>query len=44
MTKFAGLRPKTYSYLTDGYIEESKAKGTKRCFMKQKLKVEHYQK
>ena len=31
MTKFAGLRPKTYSYLTDDDSEVKKAKETKMC-------------
>ena len=40
MTEFAALRLKTNSYLTDDNIE--KAKGTKNCVLKQKLKVEGY--
>ena len=32
--EFAALRPKTYSYLTDGCKEDKKAKGTKKCVIK----------
>ena len=38
MTKFVALRPKTYSYLTDDCKENKKAKGTKRCVIKRRLK------
>ena len=38
MTEFPALRPKTYSYLTDDDDEIKKAKGTKKCFVKRKLK------
>ena len=31
MTKYVGLRTKTYSYLIDGGREDKKAKGTKKC-------------
>ena len=34
MTKFVGLRAKTYSYLIDGGVEDKKAKGTKKCVIK----------
>ena len=34
MTKFAALRTKTLSYLTDGNDENKKAKGTKKCIIK----------
>ena len=34
MTKFAGLRAKTYSYLIDDVSEDKKAKGTKKCVVK----------
>ena len=30
MTKFVGLRPKTYSFLIDDF-KEKKNKGTKKC-------------
>ena len=38
MTKFVGLRAKTYSYLTDDGSEVKKAKSTKKSVMKRKLK------
>ena len=41
MTKFVGRRPRTYSYLID---EDKKAKGTKKCVIKQILKFEVYKK
>ena len=40
MTKFVGLRAKTYSHLTDDGSEDKKAKGTKKCVIKRKLKFE----
>ena len=43
-TKFVGRRAKTYSYLIDDGSEGKKAKGTKRCVMKRKLKFEDYKK
>ena len=42
MTKFVGLRAKTYSYLIDDASEDKKAKGTKKCVIKRKLKFENY--
>ena len=42
MTKFVGLRAKTYSYLIDHGSEDKKAKSTKRCVLKRKLKFENY--
>ena len=43
MTKFAGLRSKiSYSSLIDDSIEDKKAKGTKLCIIKRKLKFENY--
>ena len=39
MTKFVGLKGKTYSYLIDDGSENKKAKGTKKCVMKRKLKL-----
>ena len=42
MTKFVGLRAKTYSYLIDDGREDKKAKGTKKCVIKKKLKFENY--
>ena len=40
MTEFLALRPKTYSYLTGDNDKNRKAKDTKMCVMKQKLKFE----
>ena len=42
MTNFVGLRAKTYSYLIDDVSEDKKAKGTKMCVTKRKLKFENY--
>ena len=42
MTKFFGLKAKTYSYLIDDGSEDKKAKGTKKCAIKTKLKFEDY--
>ena len=42
MTKFVGLRAKTYSYLIDESSENNKAKDTKSCVIKRKLKLENY--
>ena len=42
LTKFLGLRAKTYSYLTDDGSEDKKAKRTKRCVIKRKLKFGNY--
>ena len=42
MTKFVGLRAKTYSYLTDDRSEGKKAKGTKKRVIKRKIKFENY--
>ena len=42
MTTFVGLRAKTYSYLIDDSSEDKKAKGTKKCVTKRKLKFESY--
>ena len=42
MTEFVVLRPKTYSYLTDNCKEDKKAKGTKKCFIKRRLKFNDY--
>ena len=44
ITEFAALRPKTYSYMTDEFIEMKKAKGTKKCLIKKMLKFEDYKK
>ena len=37
ITEFVALRPKTYSYMTDEFIEMKKAKGTKKCIIKKML-------
>ena len=42
MTKFVGLRAKTYSSLIDDGSKDKKAKGTKKCVIKRKLKFENY--
>ena len=41
MTKFVGLRVKTYSYLIDEGSEDKKGKSTKKCVIKRKLKFEN---
>ena len=41
MTKFVGLRAKTYSHLIDDGSEDKKAKGTKKCIIKRKRKFEN---
>ena len=42
LTKFIGLRAKSYSYLIDDGGEDKKAKGTKKCVVKRKHKFENY--
>ena len=42
MTKFYGLRAKTYCYLIDDSSEDKKATDTKKCVIKRKLKFENY--
>ena len=42
MTEFVALKPKTYSYLTDDCEEDKKAKGTKKCIIKRRLKFSDY--
>ena len=42
MTKFVGQRAKIYSYLIDDSSEDKKAKVTKKCYIKRKLKFENY--
>ena len=39
ITEFATLRPKTYSYLTDDGKEDKKAKGTKKCVIKNMINL-----
>ena len=41
MSKFVGVRAKTYSYLIDGGREDKKEKGTKKCIIKRKIKFEN---
>ena len=40
ITKFVGLKTKTYSYLTDDGSEDEKSKSTKKSVIKRKLKFE----
>ena len=40
MNKFVGLTAATYSYLKDNSDEDIKAKDTKKCVIKRKLKSE----
>ena len=42
MTEFVALWPKNYSYLTDDSEEDKKAKGTKKCVIKRRLKFSDY--
>ena len=42
MTEFVALRPKTYSYLDDNCNEHKKAKGTKKCVIKQKIMSQNF--
>ena len=42
MTKFVGLRAKTYSYLIDDNTEDKKAKSSKKCAIKRKHKLRNY--
>ena len=42
MTEFAVLRPKTYSYLMDDGNSDKKAKETKKCVIKRRLKINDY--
>ena len=44
ITEFVALRPKTYSYMADEFIEMKKAKGTKKCVIKKMLTFEDYKK
>ena len=44
ITEFVILRPKTYSYLTDDGKEDKKAKGTKKCIIKNMIKFNDYKK
>ena len=42
MTEYVALRRKTYSYLTDDCKKDKKAKGTKKCVIKRRLKFSVY--
>ena len=42
MKKYDTLKVKTYSYLINDSSEGKKAKGTKKCVIKRKLKIEYY--
>ena len=42
MTKFFGLRAKTYNYLINDGSEDEKSKVTRKCAVKRKLKFENY--
>ena len=42
MVEVVALRPKTWAYLMDGGNEHKKAKGTKKCVIKQKLMFENH--
>ena len=43
MTEFVALRPKTYSYLMDDGRSDKKAKGTKKCVIKRRLRFNDYE-
>ena len=42
MAELIALRPKTYNYLIDNGDESKKAKRTKKCAIKRKLKCKDY--
>ena len=42
MIEFVALRPKTYSYFMDHGSEHKRAKGTKKCVIKRKIKFKNY--
>ena len=42
MTKFVGLRAKSYSYLINDNSEDKTAKATKKCAIERKLNFENY--
>ena len=44
ITEFVALSPKTYSYLTDDFKEDKKARGTKKCVIKRMIKFDDYKK
>ena len=43
MTKFVGLRAKTYIYLIDDGCEDKKAENRKKCVIKRKLKFKDHE-
>ena len=42
ITEVVAIKPKTYAYLIDDGSEHKKAKGTKKCVIKQKLMFQNY--
>ena len=42
ITEFVALRPKAYSYLDDDGNDHKKAKGTKKCVIKQELMFQNF--
>ena len=42
--EFVTLRPKTYLFVTDDGKEDKKAKGTKKCITKKRIKFNDYKK
>ena len=44
ITEFVALRPKAYSYVTNNFIEMTKAKGTKKCVVNKMLRFDDYKK
>ena len=42
MIEFVALTPKTYSYFMDDGSEHKRAKGTKKCVIKRKIKFKNY--
>ena len=42
ITEFLALRPKAYAYLDDYGNDHKKAKGTKKCVIKQKLMFQNF--
>ena len=42
ITEFVALRPKAYTYLDDYGNDHKKAKGTKKCVIKQKLMFQNF--
>ena len=42
ITEFVALRPKAHSYLDDYGNNHKKAKGTKKCVIKQKLMFQNF--